>query len=179
VLVFVSAEVRADAPMRGESDHLLGPSVAMQLVRGELAQVAPRPLPVLVLGESGTGKELAARELHARSGRRGPLVTVNCAAIAPTVAESELFGHVAGAFTGATARREGLFAAADGGTLFLDEIGDLPLDLQPKLLRALAAGEIRPVGGSDARTVDVRVVAATSPPAASAATCTRASPAGR
>jgi transcriptional regulator with GAF, ATPase, and Fis domain len=161
VLVFSSVEVAAGAPLRAEGDRLLGASVAMQLLRGELAQVAPRPLPVLLLGESGTGKELAARELHALSGRRGPLVTVNCAAIAPAVAESELFGHVAGAFTGATARREGLFAAADGGTLFLDEVGDLPLELQPKLLRALAVGEVRPVGGSETRTVDVRVVAAT------------------
>ncbi|MCE9572474.1 MAG: sigma-54-dependent Fis family transcriptional regulator, partial [Deltaproteobacteria bacterium] len=100
VLVFVAVDVRADAPLGAEDEHLLGASVRMQLVRGELAQVASKPLPVLLLGESGTGKERAARALHARSGRRGPLVTVNCAAIAPSVAESELFGHVAGAFTG-------------------------------------------------------------------------------
>ena len=161
VMVFVAVELPAGAPLVAEDEHLLGASVRMQLVRGELAQVAPRPLPVLLLGESGTGKERAARALHARSGRTGAMISVNCAAITRSVAESELFGHVAGAFTGATVRKEGLFAAADRGTLFLDEIGELPLDLQPKLLRALAQGEIRAVGDTDARTVDVRIVAAT------------------
>ncbi len=161
VIVFVAVELPASARLEPEDEHLLGASVRMQLVRGELAQVAPRALPVLVLGESGTGKERAARAVHAGSGRRGPLITVNCAAISASVAESELFGHVAGAFTGAGARRDGLFVAADGGTLFLDEIGELSLELQPKLLRALALGEVRAVGDSATRTVDVRIVAAT------------------
>ena len=161
VLAFVAFDLPAHAPLEPEDEHLLGPSVRMQALRGELALLAPRPLPALLLGESGAGKERAARALHARSGRSGPFVAVNCAAIAPTVAESELFGHVAGAFTGAVARRDGLFVAAHGGTLFLDEIGELPLELQPKLLRALALGEVRAVGASDTRTVDVRVVAAT------------------
>jgi transcriptional regulator with GAF, ATPase, and Fis domain len=107
------------------------------------------------------GKELVAEEIHRRSGRAGAFVPINCAAISPQLAESELFGHVAGAFTGAAKAADGLFVAADGGTLFLDEIGELPLDLQPKLLRALAKGEVRAVGSSVARTVDVRVVAAT------------------
>ena len=161
LLVFVAVDVAPDALLEPEDEHLLGGSALMQLVRGELAQFAPRTLPVLLCGPSGTGKECAARSIHARSGRRGPLVTVNCAAIAPSLAETELFGHVAGAFTGATLPREGLFAAADRGTLFLDEIGDLALELQAKLLRALALGEVRPVGATASTTVDVRVVAAT------------------
>jgi transcriptional regulator with GAF, ATPase, and Fis domain len=116
---------------------------------------------VLVLGETGVGKELVARELHRASGREGAFVPVNCAAIPEQLAESELFGHVAGAFTGAGARSDGLFVSADGGTLFLDEVGELPPVLQPKLLRALATGEVRAVGAAAARRVQVRVVAAT------------------
>ena len=119
-------------------------------------------MPVLVRGETGTGKELLAGLLHAASARAsGPLVRFNCAAIASELAESELFGHVRGAFTGATAHHRGFFARADGGTLVLDEIGELPLLLQPKLLRALQAGELQPVGGSQVERVDVRVVACT------------------
>jgi transcriptional regulator with GAF, ATPase, and Fis domain len=133
----------------------------MVRVHGDIAMVAPHEVPVLVLGETGVGKELVAEEIHRRSGRGGAFVPVNCAAISPHLAESELFGHVPGAFTGAGKGADGLFVAADGGTLFLDEIGELPLELQPKLLRALAKGEIRAVGSSVTRTVNVRVIAAT------------------
>jgi two-component system response regulator AtoC len=123
--------------------------------------LARRNVPVLVQGETGTGKELLAALLHSGSERRAaPLVRFNCAAIAPELAESELFGHARGAFTGATATHRGFFAQADGGTLVLDEVGELPGRLQPKLLRALQSGEIQPVGGALQR-VDVRVVACT------------------
>jgi DNA-binding NtrC family response regulator len=114
-----------------------------------------------LLGESGTGKEVVARALHARSDRRGELVAVNCAAIPATLAESQLFGHAAGAFTGAQRASEGWFRSADGGTLFLDEIGDLPLELQPKLLRALEEKTVVAVGATTATPVDVRIVTAT------------------
>jgi transcriptional regulator with GAF, ATPase, and Fis domain len=161
LLVFAEQETDGLGITRAEAPPLFGPSPAMGRVRGEIERAAKTALPVLVLGETGVGKELAASALHAASGRKGAFVPVNCAAIAAGVAEAELFGHEAGAFTGAPGRREGLFAAADGGTLFLDEIGELPLDVQPKLLRALAQGEVRPVGSTRPRRVDVRVVAAT------------------
>jgi transcriptional regulator with GAF, ATPase, and Fis domain len=117
---------------------------------------------VLVQGESGVGKELVARAIHQGSPRAdGPLVVVNCGAIARELILSELFGHKKGAFTGALERRVGAFEAADGGTIFLDEIGELPLEVQPVLLRALESGEVRPVGENEAKTVSVRVIAAT------------------
>jgi two-component system response regulator HydG len=116
----------------------------------------------LVTGESGTGKELVARALHTGSARaHGPFVAVNCTAISESLLESELFGHVKGAFTGATENKRGLIAEADGGTLFLDEIGDMPLPLQAKLLRVIETGMVRPVGGSSERKVDARIIAAT------------------
>jgi transcriptional regulator with GAF, ATPase, and Fis domain len=143
------------------SSSLLGHSVAMQRVRGEIQVVAPHPVSVLILGDTGVGKERVAEDIHRRSARTGAFVPVNCAAIPHNLAESELFGHVAGAFTGAAQRSDGLFGAAEGGTLFLDEIGELPLPVQAKLLRALAIGEVRPVGASSSRRVEVRIVAAT------------------
>src|SRR5207237_9483392 len=127
-----------------------------------LARDAPTPTTVLVRGESGTGKELAARAIHKYSPLRDkPLLTVNCTALTPTLMESELFGHRRGSFTGAVADKAGLFEKADGGTIFLDEIGDMPLEMQGKLLRVLQAGEIKPVGDVVTRRVRVRVIAAT------------------
>jgi DNA-binding NtrC family response regulator len=141
---------------------LVGASPAMDRVRASIARFAPAPYPVLVGGESGVGKELVAREIHRLGPHRdGPLVTVNCAAIAPDVIESELFGHEKGAFTGAVGRRRGLFEEAHHGTLFLDEIGDLPLSLQVKLLRVLETGELRRVGGEQTIRARPRVVSAT------------------
>ena len=141
---------------------MLGASSAMRRVYAMLEKAAPTTVPVLVLGESGTGKELAARALHAASPRASrPLEVVDCGGLPPTLIESELFGHEKGAFTGAVGEREGAFERADGGTLFLDELGELPLELQPKLLRALGEGEVRRVGGRKSKKVDVRVVAAT------------------
>jgi DNA-binding NtrC family response regulator len=161
LLVCSSALVASSDPLEPEWPTLRGIGLAMQRVRGEIARVAPRRTPVLILGETGTGKELVARDLHRLSGRGGAFVAVNCAAIPEAIAESELFGHAAGAFTGATTKTEGFFAAADRGTLFLDEVAELPAAVQAKLLRALATGEVRPLGRTESRTVDVRVVAAT------------------
>jgi len=134
----------------------------MRSVREQIARVAPTDTTVLILGESGTGKELAARSLHELSHRRdGPLVAVNCAAIPEGLIESELFGHEKGAFTGAVKKHDGLVQAADSGTLFLDEVGELPGAVQARLLRVLENNEIRPVGSTRARSVDIRLVAAT------------------
>jgi transcriptional regulator with GAF, ATPase, and Fis domain len=159
LLVFEECDVES-VPWKG-GETPLGASLKMRKVQADLATVGPTGVPVLVTGETGVGKELVARTLHEKSGRKGAFVAVNCGALQESVAESELFGHVAGAFTGASGASEGLFAAARGGTLLLDEIGEMPLSLQPKLLRALATGEVRPVGASRSTTVDVRVVAAT------------------
>jgi transcriptional regulator with GAF, ATPase, and Fis domain len=127
-----------------------------------IQRVAPANAVVTVLGESGTGKELVALALHEASPRAGqPFIPLNCAALAPAVIESELFGHEKGAFTGADSRRKGAFEEAHGGTLFLDEVGELPLELQARLLRVLESGEVKPVGASRPFHVDVRVVAAT------------------
>jgi transcriptional regulator with GAF, ATPase, and Fis domain len=143
-------------------DDIVGRSPAIQNVLARVAQVAPTSATVLLLGETGTGKDLLARAIHDRSPRRArTLVKVNCAALPPTLVESELFGHEKGAFTGATATRPGRFELADGGTLFLDEIAELPLDLQPKLLRVLQDGEFERVGGTRTHKVGVRIVAAT------------------
>ncbi len=141
---------------------LLGNDPAVRQLIEFIERVAPSSAAVAIFGESGTGKELVAQALHARSLRpAGPFVPVNCAAISKELIESELFGHEKGAFTGALNARKGAFEEADGGTLFLDEIGELPLELQAKLLRALESGEIKRVGSSRPQTVDVRVVAAT------------------
>jgi two-component system response regulator AtoC len=141
---------------------LVGPSPAMQAVLRQIRKVAPQKTTVLVLGESGTGKELVARAIHELSPRAAfPFVAVNCGAIPRELIESELFGHVRGAFTDASRTKKGLAEEADGGTLFLDEIGELPLAMQPKLLRFLEDEGVRPVGDVKARQVDVRVVAAT------------------
>jgi transcriptional regulator with GAF, ATPase, and Fis domain len=146
----------------GAFEPILGSSKALLAALREVESVAATDTTVLFLGETGTGKELFARAVHAQSRRRDkPLIKVNCGALPANLVESELFGHEKGAFTGATSRREGRFALADGGTLFLDEIGELPLDLQPKLLRVLQEGEFEPVGSSRTVKVDVRVVAAT------------------
>ncbi len=141
---------------------IIGSGDAMQKMFDVLERVAASEIDVLVHGESGTGKELVATELVQRGSRAdGPVVVVDCGSISPSLVESELFGHVRGAFTGADRDREGAFEAADGGTLFLDEIGELPLELQPKLLRALEAREVRRVGQTRMKHVDVRVIAAT------------------
>jgi DNA-binding NtrC family response regulator len=155
----VAAGSRAGAAKTG---GLVGGSLPMQAVFKQIALVAPTDLPVLITGETGTGKELAARAIHANSGRRdGPLVVTSLAALAPSVIESELFGHVRGAFTGAGSDRKGLFELAAGGTIFLDEIGEASPEVQVKLLRVLEHHEIAAVGSADVRPVNVRVVAAT------------------
>jgi PAS domain S-box-containing protein len=142
--------------------EILGASPPVLRMLEDLRQVAATDATVLILGETGTGKELVARALHDLSLRKSkPLVKVNCGAIPASLIESELFGHEKGAFTGATGRREGRFAMADGGTIFLDEVGEIPPDLQVKLLRVLQEGEFEAVGGDRTRSVDVRVIAAT------------------
>ncbi len=143
-------------------DRIIGDTKEMKQVFADVAQVAPTMATLLILGETGTGKELIARAAHKAGGRAGkPLIKVNCSALPGTLIESELFGHEKGAFTGATARRPGRFSLADGGTIFLDEIGDLPIELQAKLLRVLQEGEFEPLGSAETRHVDVRVIAAT------------------
>lgn len=141
---------------------IIGNSAPMQEVFRLIDRVAPTDKSVLIQGESGTGKELVARAIQERSQRSSkPFVTVNCAALPESLVESELFGHEKGAFTGATVRKEGLFETADGGSLFVDEIGELPISLQPKLLRVLEDGSLRRVGSHQERRVNVRVIAAT------------------
>ncbi len=141
---------------------IVGESEAIRWLRREVEMVAPSDLSVLIIGETGVGKELVARSLSGRSRRRGgPMVMVNCAALSEHLAESELFGHVAGAFTGAEADRAGRFERARGGTLFLDEVGELSPQVQAKLLRVLETGEIQRVGSDEHLSVDVRILAAT------------------
>ena len=155
-VVVQGVDTRFDADLA-----LPGVSPAMAAARETLDCCARETTPVLVRGETGTGKERVAREVHRRSGRKGPLVSLSCAELSPQLIESQLFGHERGAFTGATSSKDGLFAQANGGTLFLDEIGELPLDLQPKLLRVIQEGELRVVGGTRVQRVDVRIVSAT------------------
>jgi len=143
-------------------DDLLGESQAMQELFSQLGRIADSEASLLITGESGSGKELTARAVHKYSRRKDyPLVTINCAAIPGQLLESELFGHRKGAFTDARAHNKGLFLKADGGTLFLDEVGEIPLDLQPKLLRVLEERCVRPVGGTTERPINVRIIAAT------------------
>lgn len=144
------------------SRELLGKSAPIKRLKQEIDTVAPSDLTVLILGETGVGKELVAQRLHARSSRQArPLVQINCAALPETLADSELFGHKRGAFTGAVQDRVGKFELADGGTLFLDEVGELPLAVQAKLLRVLQSGELQRPGSDRMQRVDVRVLAAT------------------
>lgn len=146
----------------GRFEEIIGESAAMRAIFHQVEQVAPTEATILVLGETGTGKELVARTVHRMSARsHRPLVKVNCATLPSTLIESELFGHERGAFTGAVKRKIGRFEVADGGTIFLDEIGDLPLDLQAKLLRVLQDGEFERLGSTETETVDVRVISAT------------------
>ncbi|MGD0526361.1 MAG: sigma-54-dependent Fis family transcriptional regulator, partial [Polyangiaceae bacterium] len=152
---------------RSSFGELVGASLEMRRLYAVLERVAATDATVLVEGETGTGKDVLARSLHAASTRAaGPFVAVDCGAIPENLIESELFGHVRGAFTGATSDRKGVFEEAHGGTLFLDEIGEMPLPLQPKLLRAIESRSVRRVGSSAARPVDVRIVAATNRPLA-------------
>ena len=156
--VYLRDEIRRDHNF----DEIVGSSPALLEVLRKVEQAAPTDASMLILGETGTGKELIARAIHDRSPRRSrPLVKVNCGAIAAGLVESELFGHVKGAFTGAIERRVGRFELADGGTLFLDEVGELPLDTQVKLLRVLQEQEFEPVGSSQTMRVDVRIISAT------------------
>jgi transcriptional regulator with GAF, ATPase, and Fis domain len=154
--------MEGDLAQRLEFCGMVGRGPAMQEVFGLIRRLAPHVRTALISGETGTGKELVARALHKlgpRSTKR--FVTVNCSAVVETLFESELFGHVRGAFTGATEHKAGLFETADGGTLFLDEVGELPLPVQAKLLRVLEEGEVQRVGSLEPRKIDVRLVAAT------------------
>jgi DNA-binding NtrC family response regulator len=172
------AAVAAKAPLL-DSESVSGPHRAKHLVFVDpgsqalldlLDRVAPSDAAILIAGESGTGKELVARYIHRHSERKGPFLAVNCGAISEHLAESELFGHEAGAFTGAGSRRQGWFEAASGGTLFLDEIGDLPIGLQGKLLRVLQENEVTRLGSRQSTPVDVRIVAASNVDLAAAVT---------
>jgi formate hydrogenlyase transcriptional activator len=156
--VYLREEIQAKHNFK----EIVGDSPGLLAVLGKVEQVAPTDTTVLIYGETGTGKELVARAIHDRSSRKErPLVKVNCSAISAGLVESELFGHMKGAFTGAIQRRVGRFELADGGTIFLDEVGELPLEIQVRLLRVLQEREFEPVGSSRSVRVDVRVIAAT------------------
>ena len=166
-VMVVDKEVEPDLlPARIDADpeaayEIVGESFFSHRLRQAVATVAPTEDPVLLLGPSGAGKEVTAQAIHRLSGRSGPMISVNCAAIPVELAEAELFGHKKGAFTGAETDRPGLFVQADGGTLFLDEVGELPAVVQAKLLRTLEDSVVQPVGGGEPRAVNVRIVAAT------------------
>jgi transcriptional regulator with PAS, ATPase and Fis domain len=165
--VAVGERLSIELSARHRFGDVLGASVEMRRLFGILERVSVTETSILIQGETGTGKELVARAIHDASPRaRGPFVVVDCGAIAENLIESELFGHVRGAFSGAVGDRRGLVEEADGGTLFLDEIGELPPALQPRLLRVLEAFEVRRVGGNTSKRVDVRIVAATNRPLA-------------
>jgi transcriptional regulator with PAS, ATPase and Fis domain/iron only hydrogenase large subunit-like protein len=154
--------IRRELDRQAGDDLMVGDDAGIQEVLKLISQVAPTPTTVLIRGETGTGKELTARAIHRLSQRNDkPLVTVNCTTLTDSLLESELFGHKKGSFTGAIAEKKGLFEAANGGTIFLDEIGDITPKLQSELLRVLDLGEVRPVGGTSAKKVDVRLIAAT------------------
>ncbi len=143
-------------------NNIIGKSESIKKLLEKVAMVAPSDANVLITGESGTGKELIARAIHLNSNRKqGPFITVNCAALTETLLESELFGHEKGAFTGADKRREGRFVGANNGTIFLDEIGEMPMSMQPKLLRVIQEKEVQPLGSDKTVKVDVRIIAAT------------------
>jgi two-component system response regulator HydG len=155
-------QLRADSAQRSGSGSLIGESDAMNRVRDLIARVGGNDVSVLIEGETGTGKEIVARGLHAASARSaGPFVAINCAAVPANLLESELFGHARGAFTDAKSQRDGLFVQASGGTLFLDEIGEMPLEMQTKLLRALQERTVRPLGSNTELAFDTRIVTAT------------------
>ncbi len=157
-----NAALRQDMAKVRPDSGIIGSCAAMQELHRRISRVAPLNTTVLILGESGTGKELVARALHEQGPRsNAPLISVNCAAIPESLIESELFGHEKGAFTGAQGQRKGLVEAADGGSLFLDEIGELPLEAQARLLRLLQEKEVRRLGATQSRKVDVRLIAAT------------------
>ena len=161
-LQWQNQELRQQLVDRTGFEGIVGNSAGMQQVMRTARQVAPTEIPVLILGENGTGKELIARAIHTHSKRRkNRMVTMNCAGFAPTILEDEMFGHVRGAYTGASGDREGRFEHADHGTIFLDEIGDMPHDMQAKLLRALENGEVVRLGSNEPLKVDVRIISAT------------------
>lgn len=157
-----AAQGGVDAQMMRDFEGFIGRSPAMQGVYDQILRIASSKAPVFITGESGTGKEVCAQALHARSNRAdGPFIAINCSAIPADLIESEVFGHLRGAFTGATEDRKGAAELADGGTLFLDEIGEMPIDLQTKLLRLIQTGSLRRVGGGSEISLDIRFVAAT------------------
>lgn len=161
-LMLLEAEAQVEAQSPAAETALLGDSTAMQTLRSLIGQFADSPFSILIEGESGSGKELVARQLHAESGRANePFLTINCAAFTPELLEAQLFGHARGAFTGATSNKAGFFEAAGTGSLLLDEIGELPLDLQSKLLRVLENGEYYRLGETRPRQSNCRIIAAT------------------